>query len=975
MGNKLRLLALILFAVPSLHAANCALSGGGDITSALGTASYAAATQTCTGTSSSSLVTIAAGSYIIYSQVGLSCPNSSTGYTISGPVVALARYTNGDGTTHYGYTPTATLSSSGAAQAGQMLSVPYACTNPITIQYLEFNGGQPSPNGGGTAVDVGEGVSNFTFAYNYAHGNQANVNDSSLSDILLYFEGSQNGLTDNNNQVLWNRFGATNDCSNIMSGEQYQGGSESNGGSCNAIGTYGDSNNFTIANNVIYYQEQGIKGYEGGCVKASYNSCNGTSVDLFALNNRQIIYNDFSTIHRIGIESQQSPITSTIGWNSFHDAYLAGLGTNNGSWIISVPEDGTYLVASPPSGDTLQSNLFLSNTTSGNAGPYALAGPSIELWGSATFHNNLSQGYADCGMQWGFYGSPGQIISNIMQMYNAANSSQAYTCNEESVAIYPAGSVQAGTFASYNYGAPTVGGTLTSQSPTISPNGGTLSTSQVVTLTDPGWTANTAIPGYPTGYGPQGNTGIWYTTDGSTPVPGSGTAQRVDSGGTVTITNTTTIKAVGMWGAANQPASYAPGYGFSPSSVVTAVFTGTVGAKPTPTLASISLGSTTNSVVVGGTLQIAATGVYSDGSSAPLSSSAVSWSSSNSGIFSISGSGLVTAIAAGVANVSATVGSVSSTPWPVTVSAAPSGTGSGTVSTLTLTGAYLNATANTLVAGSTLQFSAIGVYSDGSTATIPNSAVNWITNNSAVMTVNTSGVVTGTGAGVANVQAMIGSQYSSPWTVTVSAAPVVAPVPAAPGSPVGDTFLGPFWKTMTPVGGSTSMSNGHLFLNVPGGANHDTLLPSNEAVRMVQAVGNDNFDVSIKIDSTILATDAGTSQGLMVLSNGNDFLTFGIAPDGTNIHLVVETVISGAANKAFDDTNFSQYQTPIYLRLTRNNSAYVAFYSVDGINWEQAASFTDAKIPTAIGPYASNYNATPANAVPVVMAVEAFDVQ
>jgi hypothetical protein len=31
--------------------------------------------------------------------------------------------------------------------------------------------------------------------------------------------------------------------------------------------------------------------------------------------------------------------------------------------------------------------------------------------------------------------------------------------------------------------------------------------------------------------------------------------------------------------------------------------------------------------------------------------------------------------------------------------------------------------------------------------------------------------------------------------------------------------------------------------------------------------------------------------------------------------------------------------------------------------------------PTAIGPFASNYNDTPANAVPVVMSVNWFDVQ
>ena len=65
----------------------------------------------------------------------------------------------------------------------------------------------------------------------------------------------------------------------------------------------------------------------------------------------------------------------------------------------------------------------------------------------------------------------------------------------------------------------------------------------------------------------------------------------------------------------------------------------------------------------------------------------------------------------------------------------------------------------------------------------------------------------------------------------------------------------------------------------------------------------------------------------------------------------------------------------MYLRLTKTGSAYVALYSFDGINFTQAASFTDTAAPTAIGPFASNYNDTPANAVPVVMSVNWFDVQ
>jgi hypothetical protein len=150
---------------------------------------------------------------------------------------------------------------------------------------------------------------------------------------------------------------------------------------------------------------------------------------------------------------------------------------------------------------------------------------------------------------------------------------------------------------------------------------------------------------------------------------------------------------------------------------------------------------------------------------------------------------------------------------------------------------------------------------------------------------------------------------------------------------------------------------------------------SNQAVRVVQAIGNADFDVSIKIDSPLFATDANTSQGLMVLSHGENFITFALATDGTRIGLNAHSVTRGAVTTLLEDTDFSQYQNPMYLRLTKTGAAYVALYSVDGVSWTQAASFTDTTATTAIGPFASNYNDTPANAVPVVMSVNWFDVQ
>jgi hypothetical protein len=195
-----------------------------------------------------------------------------------------------------------------------------------------------------------------------------------------------------------------------------------------------------------------------------------------------------------------------------------------------------------------------------------------------------------------------------------------------------------------------------------------------------------------------------------------------------------------------------------------------------------------------------------------------------------------------------------------------------------------------------------------------------------------------------------------------------------PGAPLSSSFPGPLWSVVAPKGGTASVENAHLTLTVPGGSNHDALLPSNQAVRVVQAIGNEDFDVSIKIDSPVVATAVGTSQGLMVLADDQNFLTFALVTDGTNISLTAHRVTAGVAATVLNVVSFNEYHNPMCLRLTRAGSTYTAYHSVDGVVWTQAVSFVDNSVPTLIGPFAGNYSRTPANAVPVVMAINWFDV-
>jgi hypothetical protein len=209
---------------------------------------------------------------------------------------------------------------------------------------------------------------------------------------------------------------------------------------------------------------------------------------------------------------------------------------------------------------------------------------------------------------------------------------------------------------------------------------------------------------------------------------------------------------------------------------------------------------------------------------------------------------------------------------------------------------------------------------------------------------------------------------------TAQSTEVVGPAPAPPKEPLSSSFAGPLWQVVAPIGGSASTSNEHLYLNLPGGSNHDTAIPSNQSLRVLQPIGNQDFDVSIKIDTPVTAADETTSRGLMVVMDSQNFVTLALVTDGTNLGLKVQSVAHGDPTTVMHLTSFNEYRNPMYLRITRTGDVYVAYDSVDGVVWSQAATFTDSRVPDSIGPFAANYNGNPAHAVPVVMAINWFNV-
>jgi hypothetical protein len=184
------------------------------------------------------------------------------------------------------------------------------------------------------------------------------------------------------------------------------------------------------------------------------------------------------------------------------------------------------------------------------------------------------------------------------------------------------------------------------------------------------------------------------------------------------------------------------------------------------TLVSIAITPPRAGIAAGTTTQFTATGTYSDGTTQNLTSQ-VTWSSSSTGVATVSNAagsnGLGTASAQGSTTLSASLGSVSGTA-PLTVTAA------------TLVSIAVTPTSPTVPDGDTEQFTATGTYTDGTHENLT-SMVTWSSSSGTVAQVSnasgSNGLGTATAQGSTTVSAAFGG-VSGSTPLTVSAATLVS---------------------------------------------------------------------------------------------------------------------------------------------------------------------------------------------------------
>ena len=186
-------------------------------------------------------------------------------------------------------------------------------------------------------------------------------------------------------------------------------------------------------------------------------------------------------------------------------------------------------------------------------------------------------------------------------------------------------------------------------------------------------------------------------------------------------------------------------------------------------------------------------------------------------------------------------------------------------------------------------------------------------------------------------------------------------------APVSDDFStgvlnSQVWTVVDPVGDGTvqlvgaGTTDAQLLLTVPAGTEHDVWTSGNNALRVMQPVSDEDFEIEVKFESE--PTQRYQMQGLLVEQDAGNLIRFDVYSDGSILRIFGAYFTAGTPSVVVQDPISSASTT--YLRLTRVADQWTGAYSYDGINWVVAANFTRALVVSSVGVYSGNDGSNPA---------------
>jgi hypothetical protein len=249
-----------------------------------------------------------------------------------------------------------------------------------------------------------------------------------------------------------------------------------------------------------------------------------------------------------------------------------------------------------------------------------------------------------------------------------------------------------------------------------------------------------------------------------------------------------------------------------------------------PVLTAIVITPPAATVTSGLTTKFTATGTYSDTSTADITSQ-VTWATGNTGVATINTvPGVATGVSVGNTTVTASMNGIASPAANLSVIApAP-----------VITAISISPTTPSVPMGTPVIFTATGTFSNGSSGNI-SGAVTWSSTNTAVATLNTTGVASALTQGITTVTASANGVTSNSAVLTV-----VAPIPFALKS--GDVLVTDSHENaifaVDPLTGKQTLIASILFDNFDGiviEPSGNILVTSGNVIKRINSV---TFDVS-----------------------------------------------------------------------------------------------------------------------------------
>ena len=289
-------------------------------------------------------------------------------------------------------------------------------------------------------------------------------------------------------------------------------------------------------------------------------------------------------------------------------------------------------------------------------------------------------------------------------------------------------------------------------------------------------------------------------------------------------------------------------------------------------LSSITVRPVNNKIAPFTSQQFQAIGTYTDGSTHNVTGQ-VSWTSSNTAVATIGGSGRAKALIPGPTTITATLGSIS-------------GSSTLDVSNATIVSISVTPSRRTIAPGTRLTFTATGVFSDHTTQVITRDCT-WASDNHAVATVGAGGTATAIGPGTANISATFnGVSGMAPLNVSSATLSSISVTPAS-------AVLAPTTSANCVATGTFSDGSSQVITNIV------TWTSSAPNVASVNRGGK--VTAQSHGDATITAQLGSLSANCAIVVDGSPLTSIQVSPQTASIPQ--QTELAFVATGTFADGN------------------------------------------------------------------------